>query len=261
MIANRACSRSESALAYSLGSKLLVLFLALTVVGQAEYRKPTVAQADRVSLGQGLNGGDLERLKIGNQAGLLKVLGPKDEVLFVKGSGSLAGIDGREWAPLSPEQRDAIVRALGISDADKMARSLLTHYPRVSRAHALALLGVLAHPGAQTASLKPHLRKEVLSFARGRLQPAEDNLVRRQAVLLLAIQPSTDATVVQAMLNFLRRDHNAWNTFGVVQFFELHKDQILKMPGYQGYLTQIQSSGSPLAEQILTLLVPANSSE
>ena len=229
---------------------------AMTGLAEAQYQKPTLEQASRVSLGQGLNGGDLERMKVGHQAGILKILSESDKVLFLKGEGTAAGagVDSRELAPLSPADRDKIVGVLQITDPNAMARSLLNNYNRVSREHALALLGALAHPGEETSPLKPHLREEVLQFIRSRLQPKEDNKVRRQAVLALAVQPQTDAQMVQAMLNFLRRDHNAWNTFGVVQFFENHRDQIRDLPEFQAYLVQVQKSGSPHSEQISALL-------
>lgn len=243
---------------YAKNSLALVFLSLFSIIGlaEAEYSKPTLEQASRVPLGQGLNGGDLERIKVGHQAGVLKVLSESDEVLFLKGAGTAAGagVDSRELAPLSSTDRDKIVSALRISDPNAMARSLLNNYSRISREHALALLGALAYPGSESTPLKPHLREEVLQFARSRLQPREDNKVRRQAVLALAVQPQTDAQMVQAMLNFLRRDHNAWNTFGVVQFFEIHRDQIRELPDFQAYLVQVRKSGSPHSEQIIALL-------
>ena len=39
----------------------------MTGLAEAQYQKPTLEQASRVSLGQGLNGGALERLKGGTE--------------------------------------------------------------------------------------------------------------------------------------------------------------------------------------------------
>lgn len=236
---------------------LAILLFGLNLQVAAKYRQPATDQARRVSLGQGLTGADLERIKIGHQAGLLKVVGADGStVKFIKGDAKLGalGIDGREWAPLTPSQRDQILKALGITDPSAMARSLMANYTRISRAHALALLGVLSFPGQTTASLSPELRAKALQFFRNRLQPAEDNIVRRQAVVALAIQPQTDEVSVAAMLNFLRRDHNAWNTFGAVQFFDYQRQAIQKMPKYQGFLTQLIASENPHAQQILANL-------
>lgn len=242
------------------------LWLGLLILGllswrvNAEYRKPRPEQVAHVLLGQGLTAADLERIKIGHQAGVLKVVARDGTtVKFIKGGDGLLGIDGREWAPLSPGQRDQIVSGLGLKDPGGMASSLMTNYNRISRAHALALLGVLARPGEKTPPLGAELRAKVLKFCRSRLQPEEDNIVRRQAVLALAIQPKTDGETITSMLNFLRRDHNAWNTFGVVQFFEYHREFIQTTAGYQGYLAQLAASGSPHADQIIALLKVPNS--
>jgi hypothetical protein len=237
--------------AIKLATRLLVILLAaLGLVSATGYHKPTLAQAARVSLGQGLSGADLERLKIGHQAGVLKVVGPDGADRFAKRRKGMTGIDGREWAPLSPQSRDAVLKALGVSDPSALAARLMSSYSRISRAHALALLGVLAYPGLESAALPAAQREKVLQFLRDRLQPVEDNVVRRQAVLALAIQPATDAQTVSAMLNFLRRDHNAWNTFGVVQFFEYQAGQVRDMDAYPNVLVQLAASGSPLASQI-----------
>lgn len=233
---------------------LVALLVTMVVPASAQYRQPKPEQTARVALGQGLTGADLERAKIGHQAGVLKVVSADGAtVKFIKGGDRLGsgGIDGREWAPLTPTERDQILTALGVKDSNAMANSLMTQYTRLSRAHALALLGVLAYPGQDTAALKPEVQAKVRQFLRNRLQPAEDSIVRRQAVLALAIQPKTDGESVAAMLNFLRRDRNAWNTFGVVQFFDYQRTTIQAMPKFQQYLMELAASGSPHADQIL----------
>lgn len=234
---------------------LAALLIAIPALAQSSYRAPKPEQSIKVSLGQGLTGADLERVRTGHQGGLLKVVGKDGSNLFLKGESlGSGGIDGREWAPLSKTERDQIYKALQIQDPNALANSLMTNYTRISRAPALALLGVLAYPGQDTPSLKPELRAKVLQFCRNRLQPAEDNIVRRQAVLALSIQPGTDAETVASMLNFLRRDHNAWNTFGTVQFFEYQAASIRKMPLYQSYLTQLLASGNPHTDQLVAVL-------
>ncbi len=234
---------------------LAALFIALPALAQSSYRAPKPEQSVKVSLGQGLTGADLERVRTGHQGGLLKVVGKDGATMFLKGEAlGSGGIDGREWAPLSKAERDQIVKALAVGDPNALANSLMTNYTRISRAPALALLGVLAYPGAETPALKADLRAKVLQFCRNRIQPAEDNIVRRQAVLALSIQPSTDAQTVASMLNFLRRDHNAWNTFGTVQFFEYQAAAIRKMPLYQSYLTQLLASGNPHTDQLVAVL-------
>jgi len=50
---------------------LVIMALLACPLLAAPYRKPSPQQARAVSLGQGLNGADLERIKVGNQAGIL----------------------------------------------------------------------------------------------------------------------------------------------------------------------------------------------
>lgn len=233
---------------------------ALTYVSAAPYRKPSTGQTAKIALGQGLTGADLERVRLGHQAGVLKVQDRAGVDRFAKSHNGVVGIDGRELARLSPESRDAILKALDVSNPSALAGRLMADYSRLSRAHALAVLGVLAYPGERSADLPEPARKKVLDFLRARLQPAEDNIVRRQAVVALAIQPATDSVMVAAMLNFLRRDHNAWNTAGVVQFFAAHKEQVRGLPDYAGVLKQLEASGNPHAGQISRELEAAEDS-
>lgn len=231
-------------------TKIFLLFCLLTSsLLAAPYRKPSAQQAARVSLGQGLNGADLERIKVGNQAGILKVMAKDGHtVAFLKGGESWngGGIDGREWAPVKPEDRDAILRALNVKDPIDLSHMLILNYQKLSRVPALALLGVLQEPHSH-------------EFLRQRLQPAEDNIARRQAVLALAISPRMELEDVSAMVNLLRRDHNAWNTFGVVQFFEYHQDELLKQPDLAKLKARVQATNSPHAPQIQGMLQPQKS--
>ncbi len=229
------------AVSFPMKRSLILLLLVSCPLLAAPYRKPSLQQARAVSLGQGLNGADLERIKVGNQAGILKVLG-KDgrSVAFLKGADTWngGGIDGREWAPVKPEEREAILRALGVKDPIELSYQLTLKYEKLSRVPAVALIGVLQEPHSH-------------EFLRKRLQPSEDNVARRQAVLALAISPKIEPDDVAAILNLLKRDHNAWNTFGVVQFFELHQAELLKDPTLKA---RVQATNSPHAQQITSLL-------
>lgn len=230
-----------SAVPLGMKKSLILLLLATCPLLAAPYRKPSAQQARAVSLGQGLNGADLERIKVGNQAGILKVLG-KDghSVAFLKGADSWngGGIDGREWAPVKPEEREAILRALEIKDPVDLSYQLILKYEKLSRVPALALIGVLQEPHSH-------------EFLRKRLQPSEDQVARRQAVLALAISPKIEPEDVTAVLNLLKRDHNAWNTFGVVQFFEMHQAQLSKDSTLK---ERVLATNSPHAAQIVSLL-------
>lgn len=231
------------AVVYCMKKSLILLLSMACPLLAAPYRKPSVQQARAASLGQGLSGADLERIKVGNQAGILKIMG-KDghSVAFLKGADSWngGGIDGREWAPVSPEEREAMLRALDIKDPIDLSHQLTLKYEKLSRVPALALMGVLQEPHSH-------------EFLRRRLQPEEDNVARRQAVLALAISPKIESEDVSAILNLLKRDHNAWNTFGAVQFFEMHQAELAKDSSLK---QRVQATNSPHAPQIVSLLQP-----
>lgn len=234
--------------------------LAAPLVAAPAYRKPTKSQAAAVRLAPGLTGADLERIRIGNQAGILKIFARDERTTkFLKGSESWngGGIDVRQWAPVKPADRDAILKTLEVKDPEALALSLMRSYSRISRVHAVALLGTLAVPGAETTPLSAATQVKVREFLRTRLQPPEDAAARRQAVLALAIHPTTDQQIAQAMINFLRRDHNAWNTFGVVQYFEYHAKTLAALPQAAALATSIAATGSPHAQQILRNLTAA----
>lgn len=248
------------------GGAVLLLLLFLTLAAQAKPAdKATSKPADKaaktapkpvpaanIPLGQGLTGADLKRIQVGLQAGLLKIFASDGvTVNFLKSGPGSAGIDGRELTALTPTQRDEVLSALPVEDPNALAESLLSTYGKVPRAQALALLGVLAHPGQKTECLDPELASRVLEQLRASLQPEENNVARRQAVLALAIQPETDECTVEAMIDYLERDHNAWNTFGVVQFFDLHREQIQTMAIRPEILEGLLASGSPHSDQIL----------
>ncbi len=226
----------------------IILILAITSIwaAAAPYKKPTTAQAVKVSLGSNLTGADLERIHIGNQAGVLKIMSPdKRNTLFLK------GVDGRHWAPVTTEHRDSILQALELRDLDTTASALMQNYTKISRVPAVALLGILAAGGNTTVALEPEIHNKVILFLHARLQASEDATTRRQAVLALAIQPQTRRDSVAAMINFLRRDHNAWNTFGAVQFFEYHKAEIRAMTDFVNIQKELANTDSPHQMQIL----------
>lgn len=198
---------------------------------------------------------DLSRVKVGNQAGILKILDAQGHTAFLKGSESWngGGIDDRKWAPINPQERDRMLSALHIADPDAAAVQLMTGYAHEKRkAEAVAVLGLLALPGQTSPPLKNRTR--VLQFFRNRLGAKENAVARRQAVLALALQPATERSTVDAMIAFLKRDHNAWNTFGAVQYFDYQRGDVLAFPDAELIKKKIRTSGSPHTEQILRLL-------
>lgn len=239
---------------------LLLLAPATPLWAQPGFRpKPALALARQVPLGGGLTGADLDRLSVGNQAGVLKVTGRDGSVKFLKAADhpNGGGIDGREWAPVKPADRDAILRAVGSADPDGLARRLMDAYPRLWRQAAVALLGVLATPGETSKPLKAATRARLTQFLTARLAPGDDPRALRQAVLAFAIQPKTDLATARRLMKLMKRDHNAWETFGTVQYFELHRYEITRWPQYAVLQQELAATGNPHLEQIQSILAAA----
>ena len=233
--------------------KYLLIALLLTPLALAgPYRPPTPAQAARVRVTSTLSGADVSRVKVGHQAGILKILdrdGYTERFLKGRGTWNGGGIDGVKWAPVSTAERDEMVEALEITDVEATAVGLIQQYPRLARLPAVALLGVLATPGK--SNLSPATQGEVVNFLRGRLKPEEDAPTRRQAVLALALLPETNAQTVAAVVGFLKRDHNHWNTFTTVQFFQYQRSRLGSLPEL---VKAVEATDNPHVETIVEIL-------
>ena len=213
-----------------------------------------IALAGRVHLSAKLTGADLARLKVGNQAGLLKVRDRARKDVFLKSSrqSDVQAIDGINWAPILPADRDAILAALGISEAeaDGVSAALREHYSQLPHVETLALLAVLANPGGHTGPT-PRARIATLHFLTRQLSRRDTSMAQRQNVLALAQIPEVDSDAVRAVLDFLKRTPNNWDTFTTVQFFEYHRNAIVTMKDAPIYRKQLAASGNPHAPKIL----------
>lgn len=213
-----------------------------------------IVLASRVHLNAKLTGADLARLKVGNQAGLLKVQDHTKKDVFLKSSkeSDIQAIDGVKWAPIIPSDRDAILAALGVSEAeaDGVSAVLMDHYRQLPHVETLALLAVLANSGVHTGPT-PKARAATLHFLTRQLSRKDTSMAQRQNVLALAQIPSVDSDAVRAVLDFLKRTPNNWDTFTTVQFFEYHRDAIVAMKDAPLYRKQLASSSNPHASKIL----------
>ncbi len=227
---------------------LLLLLLCASTLAAKPMTPAEKARAARVHLTASLTGADLERIHVGNQAGILRIVAPDHHtVRFLKGTAAsdVAGIDGEKWAPLSPTDRDSILAALDItpSQAEAVTRKLIADYAKLPKLETVALLGVLDGP-----SVVLFLEKRVLS--------SDPGPVRRQAVLALALIPHCGTEALPDILKFLQRDRNGWDTFTTVQFFEYHRDELQALPNLERIKAAVTASDNPHAEEILRRLAP-----
>ena len=212
-----------------------------------------------VALGAAFTSADLDRVFVGNQAGVLKIYDKdKKTVLFVKDANGtdMRGVDGTQWAPIADKHRTAIFTALGIGDAEAVAvaRKIIDVFPSIKNGRsAVAVLGVLGSlsgerlPAAEGVGIR--------RFLSGLLESQKKDVsMRRQTVLALALCAETDADTVNAVVRFMGDSHNAWETFTTRQFFEYHKDRTRSLPEAVDIRQRIEASGNPYAADIAKLL-------
>jgi len=79
-------------------------------------------------------------------------------------------------------------------------------------------------------------------------------IVRRQAVLSLALLRDVDARCVDSVVAFMGRSHNAWETFTTKQFFEYHRAFVQSLPQAASVRARLQDSGNPYGPDIAASL-------
>ena len=189
--------------------KKMLLLLALTSLGWA-------APAFQPKV-------DLKRCLVGNQAGLLKVVSPQRTLMFGR------GIDDRSLAKMTPQDRAALLQALNINPQQEatVANGLMKSFATLPRKEAVALLATLA-----CGPMQPTQRLEVERFLVKTLQSDKDVQVRRQALLALAVLPTSEATTALAVVRHYEVCTNLWETFPVQQYFEHQSLQLAMLPEF-----------------------------
>jgi len=169
---------------------------------------------------------DLKRLRVGNQASVLKVMDSANKkVVYMR------GLDGVMWAPVLEEHRRGIFTALGITPAalDKVTRDLIKFYSKTGqKKECIALLSIAG--SSREPSLSDETHKELQSFLVKIMRGSTNVVLRRQACLCLALQRSLLPASVEAVVQFYEKSRNLWETFPVQQVFEYQKECINSMP-------------------------------
>jgi hypothetical protein len=186
---------------------------------------------------------DLKRLRVGNQASILKVMDGVNQHEQVH-----RGLDDRNSARFTPAQRAAIFAALGVPSRDlpRASESVMQNFSTLPKREALAFLGAVgSHPGLDATRIQ--------TFVAERLND-KDVLVRRQAVLALAVMDRAPAPTVERVLSFHEHSENLWETFPVQMFFEFHAGEIRASSGYEGVHERVEAVNSLYRENILGYL-------
>ncbi len=194
---------------------------------------------------------DLPRIQVGNQAGLLKLLDrQRQKVDYFR------TLDDRTTAPVTAEQRATIGSTLGFdrSQAPQVARQVMSGYASLPKLPALALLGVIGSEVPE--ALDAELARSLQDFAVNRARSEKDNVIRRQALLSLALMSTTSAATTEAVLKFYETEDNLWVTFPVQMFFQYHAAEIRALPEAPSIRARVAAVPSLYTEPILSYLGP-----
>ena len=204
--------------AEALGAKVTVEGATIRVASTAGGPGPTPTPPPPVAVQAFSPGRDVKRIRVGNQAGILKVVGPNG------GDLAFRGIDDRGIARYTPEGRAAVLAALGIGSPETAARQIMDGYSGLPKKEVLALLGALG-AGPLDASTAAAVRR----FLAVRIALEKDVVLRRQAVLALAVQSATDRESTEDVLKLFEHSENLWETFTVQMFFEYQSPAIRRL--------------------------------
>jgi hypothetical protein len=195
-------------------------------------------------------GTDLKRLRVGNQASVLKVMDPANrKVMYMR------GLDGVMWAPVLEEHRLGIFTALGIkpSSLDQVANKLVDGYPTIrQKKECIALLGIIG--SAKLPALSDATRRKLQDLLAKTMRGSKDVVLRRQACLSLALQDSLLPASVDAVVLFYEKSTNTWETFPVQQVFEYQQQGISLLPNRSQIRARIAAVKEIYTQSILKFL-------
>ena len=190
---------------------------------------------------------ELKRLMIGNQAGIVKVLGPNRE-----GVSYARGIDDKNIARFTDDACGSIFCALGIPHErlNKVAREIMINYSTLPRKEAVALLGAIA----ASAHLDADTDAKAEEFLVGVMETDKDVHARRQSVLALAVKHGVTDRTTEHVLGLFEHSENLWETFPVQQYFEYHALQVRRLNNYPQLRERIAAVKSLYTPAILAAL-------
>ena len=195
--------------------------------------------------------GRLKQLVVGNQGAILKVRNSagSQEVYY-------RGLDDRDTAPYSGKDHIEILRATELgTDLRSWLADAMEGFSALPKREVVAFLGLVYSipdssphdPGAAVDDQIEHFLIEVVG--------QDPNVViRRQAVLSMAVGESVDPEVLESVLRLYETSKNLWETFPVQQYFEYHADEIRTRPNFSTIRARVAAVNSLYTANILGYL-------
>lgn len=208
---------------------------------------PAASEGPPEEAGFGTLKTELKRLMIGNQAGIVKVLGPNRE-----GVAYARGIDDQSLARINHEDCHCVFSALGVHTAKIMplAQYIMINYSSLPHKEAVAILSVAACSPALDAST----REKAEQFLVQVMETDKDVHARRQAILALAVQPQVTLATTDRVIRIYEHSENLWETFPVQQYFQYHAAQLRRQQNFGELRQRVAGVNSLYTPAILNYL-------
>lgn len=190
---------------------------------------------------------ELKRLMIGNQAGVVKVLGPNRQ-----GVALARCIDDQSTARLNDETCVSIFSALGLPAArvTPVTQDIMINYSLMPHKEAVAFLSV----AASSPLLDAATREKTENFLVQVMDTDKDVHARRQAVLALAVKPNVASLTTERVMALYERSENLWETFPVQQYFQYHAPQLRRLSNFAELRQRVAKVNSLYTPAILNFL-------
>lgn len=193
----------------------------------------------------------LTQLVVGNQGAILKVRDASgDKEVYYR------GLDDRDTAPYSDKDHDGIVGACGVqNDLKGWVKDTIEAFTVLPKRQAIAFLGmVYSIPSSSVKDPGPAVDDAIEEFLISVVKENKSVVLRRQAVLSMAVGDQEDLEVLEAVLSLYETSENLWETFPVQQYFQYHADDLRKLPNFPAIRARVAAVNSLYTANILQYL-------
>lgn len=194
---------------------------------------------------------DLRRLLVGDQAGIVKVLGPERQ-----GEVYNRCLDEPTQARFQAESRQAVFEALGLRPGQErgVVHDIISNFTHMPKREGVAFLGAFLSARPSRADLSS--RERCQQFLVTLLETHPSPVLRRQALLALAIDSELDFRVLERVVSHFEKSDNLWETFPMMQFVEYHAARIRAYPEYAWLRGRLEKVPSLYTPDLLKFLPP-----
>lgn len=216
-------------------------------VSPAVAEDPIEVPPDRIAI----LSGHLKQLVVGHQGAILKVRNSTgDQEVYYR------GLDTRDTAPYNSKDQTGILGAVDLAtDLGHWADDAIEAYRVLPKREAIAFLGmVYSIPDNSPIDPGNTVDREVKDFLVKVVAEDPDVVLRRQAVLSMAVGDGVDPAVLESVLKLYETSENLWETFPVQQYFQYHAKELKAMPNFAQIRARIAAVNSLYTANILQYL-------